>query len=119
MNCSPTKVVHFIRPEKVWSGIWKKNSGKAFKNFWCSAYVHIFKEKIHKLESINKNVPSLAIVKNQKHVGCFDPVAKNHATSRDVIYESPIDQSARIDMCESKGMFTYSHHQGMDARRVL
>eukprot|EP01018_Ginkgo_biloba_P014433 Gb_10172 [translate_table: standard] len=77
MNRSPRKAIKNIRQEETWLG----RKPKSFLKFGSVPYVHIPKEKRHKLEEKSQNDVS-------KAYKLWDPEAKKVVISRDVIFDA-------------------------------
>lgn len=85
INRSPMKAVRNITPKEAWSG--RKPQVKHLRVFGSVAYVHIPKEKRHKLEE--KSLKCIFVGYNDvsKAYKLWDPEAKKVVISRDVIFE--------------------------------
>eukprot|EP01018_Ginkgo_biloba_P001301 Gb_29290 [translate_table: standard] len=84
MNQSPTKAVRNIIPEEAWSS--RKPQVKHLRVYGSVAYVHILKEKRHKLEEKSLKCIFVGYSDVSKAYKLWDPEAKRVVISRDVIF---------------------------------
>ncbi|CAL2225681.1 unnamed protein product [Prunus armeniaca] len=96
LNRCPTKALQNKTPIEAWSNI--KPSAKHLKVFGCICYVHIPKEKRHKLEEKSEVGIFLGYSSQSKGYRIYNPKTKKFLISRDVEF----DESASWNWEEEK-----------------
>ncbi|CAL2254986.1 unnamed protein product [Prunus armeniaca] len=96
LNRCPTKALQNKTPIEAWSNI--KPSAKHLKVFGCICYVHIPKEKRHKLEEKSEVGIFLGYSSQSKGYRIYNPKTKKFMISRDVEF----DESASWNWDEEK-----------------
>jgi transposase InsO family protein len=89
MNRTPTIVVHGMTPKEKFPG--KKLNVSHLKVFSCIAYVHVFYEKISKLNPKAEKCIFIKYSLEQKGYRCFNPSIWKLQMNRDVVFNEMVN----------------------------
>ncbi|CAL2249531.1 unnamed protein product [Prunus armeniaca] len=102
LNRCPTKALQNKTPIEAWSNI--KPSAKHLKVFGCICYVHIPKEKRHKLEEKSEVGIFLGYSSQSKGYRIYNPKTKKFMISRDVKFDESASWNWEEEKVEKKSV---------------